>query len=210
MDVRALQSRLTALGYSPGPEDGKAGALTYSALFCAVAGRRLGLTAHALGQGAAKAFPVYGIDSALRLAHWMGQMAHESGGFFYLKELGGPAYHSRMYDKDGRRPAVAARLGNVEQGDGARYCGRGIIQLTGRANYRDTGTRIGLDLEADPELAAEPHNAVLIACDYWAVRRVNTAADRDDMDAVTRAINGGLNGLADRAGYTSRAKKLLR
>lgn len=209
MNVRALQTRLKALGQDPGPADGQIGPRTYAALFAHVAGRRLDDRGKALGRGAAAHFEEFGLTTPLRLAHWTGQMAHESGGFLYLKELGGPSYFFRMYDKDGSRPKVAAKLGNTEPGDGARYCGRGIVQLTGRTNYRITGARLGIDLENDPELAAEPETAVLIACDYWQQRKINAIADRDDLEGVTRAINGGINGIDDRRRLTKGAKAAL-
>ncbi|MDP9412773.1 MAG: hypothetical protein M3Q08_01500 [Pseudomonadota bacterium] len=70
-----------------------------------------------------------------------------------IKEYGGPKYFFRMYDPAGARPHVAKRLGNTQRGDGARYCGRGYVQLTGRANYRKAGEKIGEDLEGAPDLA---------------------------------------------------------
>lgn len=206
MNARAVQTRLAR--YDPGPVDGVLGPRTYAALFNAVA-RANRPNAPAFGEGAARHFPRYEIDNALRLVHWFGQMAHESGGFFYLRELGGPGYFFNMYDIGGRRPHVARRLGNTQPGDGARYCGRGLIQLTGRANYRRIGHRVGLDLEGNPDLAAEPANAVLIACDYWASRNINRLADADDLEGVTKAINGGTNGIEDRRKHTTRAKSFL-
>lgn len=202
MNALLLQRRLGVT------EDGVLGPQTYAALFRYVA-RRDGSTFGDFGHGAAEHFPKYDITTPLRLAHWFGQMAHESAGFFYLKEMGGESYFFRMYDKGGARPAKAAELGNVEDGDGARYCGRGLVQLTGRKNYRTVGQRVGLDLEGEPELASDPANAVLIACDYWRSRDINEPADQDNIEAVTRAINGGLNGLEDRRMYTNRARGVL-
>ena len=208
MDVIRIQRRCLALGFSPGRIDGDLGPRTYAAIFAAVARRRLA-NALEFGHGAARHFPEYGIATGLRLCHWLGQVAHESGGFFYLRELGGPDYFFRMYDPFGKRPQVAAGLGNRQPGDGARYCGRGLIQLTGRANYRAAGRRLGLPLEEEPELAAESEYAVLIACDYWGSRNINTHADRDDLEGVTYAINGGANGLDGRRRYTDRAKAIV-
>jgi putative chitinase len=202
MQIEAIQRKLGV------PADGSLGPTTYAALFSHVAGRS-GATFEAFGRAAAAHFPAYGIATDLRLIHWCGQVAHESAGFFYLKELGDPSYFFNMYDKDGKRPKVAAQLGNIQAGDGARYCGRGLIQLTGRANYRSAGARLGLPLETNPDLASDPANAVLIACDYWKSRAINALADRNDIQAVTRAINGGLNGLSDRQKYTERARAII-
>jgi putative chitinase len=91
-----------------------------------------------------------------------------------------------------------AALGNTQPGDGPRYKGRGIIQLTGRLNYRVYGAALGLDLENNPQLAAVPENAVRIACEYWRRNNLNQLADADNLEAITRRINGGVNGLADR------------
>jgi putative chitinase len=100
-------------------------------------------------------------------------------------------------------------LGNTHPGDGPRYKGRGLIQLTGRANYREYGKALGIDLEGHPEWAAEPKRSLLIACEYWKRRNINAACDRDDIEAVTRLINGGVNGLAARRALTARAKAVL-
>ena len=143
----------------------------------------------------------YAIDTELRIAHFTAQIAHESDGFRTTQEYAsGAAY-------EGRRD-----LGNTEPGDGKRFKGRGLIQLTGRANYRAAGKRLKFDLEADPARAAEPLMSLKIACDYWTHWRgagINPLADRDDLIAVTRAINGGLNGIADRRAYLARAKAIL-
>jgi putative chitinase len=79
-----------------------------------------------------------------------------------VKEIGGPRYFFRMYDKDGNRPSVAKRLGNSQAGDGARYFGRGYVQLTGRSNYRKAGEELRLPLEADPDLALQPEIAARV------------------------------------------------
>jgi putative chitinase len=140
----------------------------------------------------------HGIDTGLRVAHFLAQTAHESDGFATLEEYAdGSAYEGRI------------DLGNTRPGDGARYKGRGLIQLTGRANYRRIGALLGLDLEADPETAASPAIAVETAAAYWRERGLNTHADRDDPVAVTFAVNGGLNGLRDRRCWLARAKAAL-
>lgn len=145
-----------------------------------------------------KYMTAYGIDTPLRAAHFLAQASHESAHFRTLHEYAsGAAYEGR---KD---------LGNVHTGDGRRYKGRGIFQLTGRANYRAYGKLLGLDLENNPELAADPENSVRIACEYWKQKGLNGWADRDDINEITRRINGGYNGLPDRKNALARAKANL-
>ena len=99
-----------------------------------------------------------------------------------------------------------ADLGNTEPGDGARFIGRGFLQITGRANYRVLGREIGLDLEAEPELAARPDIAVRLACAYWTLRHINEACDVGSFEAATRRINGGLTGYGDRLTWLAKAR----
>ncbi len=146
-----------------------------------------------------------GLTSGLRLRHFLAQCAHESAGFRRLTEIGDEAYFTRMYEHNVR---LARRLGNTQPGDGARYRGRGIIQLTGRFNYARFGRELGLDLEGQPETAAEPVTGARLAIAYWRVHDLNALADRDDLEAVTRAINGGLNGLDDRREYLAAATRI--
>ena len=141
----------------------------------------------------------YKITSGLRIAHFMAQIGHESASFRYTEEIAdGSAY-------EGRRD-----LGNTQAGDGKRYKGRGLIQLTGRANYaaytKDTGT----DYLAKPQLiASDPYAAVDVTCWFWNKRNLNKLADQDDAKGITKAINGGFNGLDDRLDYLRRAKAVL-
>lgn len=148
------------------------------------------------------AFRRYGITTALRQAHFLAQILHESGGFRWLEEIWGPTEAQKRYE--GRRD-----LGNVQPGDGFRYRGRGLIQLTGRANYRRYGELLGLPLEDYPEFACCPGYAAMIAGAYWQARGLNSRADQDDLEAVTRGVNGGLNGLEDRRRWLERAKRAL-
>ena len=149
------------------------------------------------------AFESAAIVTPQRAAHFLAQAAHECDGFKTLTEYAsGRAYEGR------------ADLGNTEKGDGVRFKGRGIFQLTGRANYRRIGAALGLPLEQTPELAADPKNSVHIAVHYWATKKraglsLNALADADDVVAITRAINGGLNGLESRRSYLARAKVAL-
>lgn len=152
----------------------------------------------AVGEVLAPTLAQYAIDTRLRIAHFLGQTCHESAGFRTTEEFAsGEAYEGR------------ADLGNTKPGDGRRYKGRGLIQLTGRANYREYGQRMGVPLEANPELAAEPVLSLRVACEYWKKRRLNAACDEDDVVRGTKLINGGTNGLADRRAATSRAKAAI-
>lgn len=128
-----------------------------------------------------------GIDDPLERAQFLGQLGHESMGFTRLEEIGGGKKYEGRED-----------LGNTEPGDGERYKGRGFIQLTGRANYRDFGELIGVDLENNPELASDPEIAAQIAVAYWNNRVKPRVKDFNDTTRITKLINGGTNGLADR------------
>lgn len=142
--------------------------------------------------------PKYGVNTYLRVCHFLAQAAHESASFRTLEEYAsGEAYEGR---KD---------LGNVNKGDGVRYKGRGIFQLTGRSNYRRIGQLIGKDLENNPELAETPEVSVLTALEYWKSRELSRIADLDDVETITRRINGGLNGFQDRKNYLSKIKAIL-
>jgi putative chitinase len=141
----------------------------------------------------------YDITSNLRMAHFIAQIAHETASFLYAEEIAsGAAYEGR------------SDLGNTQPGDGKRYKGRGLIQLTGRANYAAYSKDSGVDYVAKPELVAtDPFVGVDVACWYWNKRGISKFADQDDVKAVTRAINGGYNGLDDRIQYLVRAKGVL-
>lgn len=188
IDIRHLQR---VLGVA---DDGLPGRLTYTALF-----RRLGANqarAEELALSANVHLRAYGIlDGPLRLPHFMAQLGHESGSFRYMEEIAsGAAYEGR------------ADLGNTQPGDGVRYKGRGPIQVTGRANYRKFGRAIGIDIERHPEIAALPSVGLHLALEYWRDRKLNVLADADDVEGITRRINGGLNGIADRKGRLSQLK----
>jgi putative chitinase len=137
----------------------------------------------------------YDITTRLRIAHFLGQTCEESAGFRTTEEFAsGEEYEGR---KD---------LGNVNQGDGRRFKGRGLLQLTGRSNYREYGQALGIELESNPQLAAEPALSLRIACEYWKRKNINAACDKDDVVAVTLLVNGGINGLDERRKFTSAAK----
>jgi putative chitinase len=144
----------------------------------------------------------YDIDTPLRRAHFLAQVGHESGALRYEEELAsGEAYEGR------------ADLGNTEPGDGPRFKGRGLIQLTGRANYAAYGAARGIDFTTDgapSRIADDPALAADVAGWFWHDRGLNALADADKVRAVTKRINGGYNGLADRMAYLERAKFFLR
>lgn len=181
--------------------DNQIGPVTLTALF-----RKMGAApsrAAELGAAAATLFPTYGIlNSDLNLAHFMAQTAHESGGFTYMKEIWGPTPAQLRYE--GR-----ADLGNTQPGDGKRYMGRGVIQITGRVNYRKYGGLLGLPLETQPDLAAQPATGLHIACEYWKRNGLNGRAGNDDLLGITRAINGGANGYDDRKAMLAKMKGLV-
>lgn len=129
----------------------------------------------------------YNINTPLRVAHFLAQIGHESCGLNAVREYAsGAAYEGR---KD---------LGNTQPGDGVRFRGRGLIQITGRVNYYALGRAFGVDFEANPPLLESATYAALSAGWYWASRNLNELADRNFFDTITKRINGGTNGYADR------------
>lgn len=148
------------------------------------------------------------IDTPKRIAAFLAQVGHESGQLRYVRELGDEQYLSK-YDTG----ALAARLGNTTEadGDGQKYRGRGLIQVTGRDNYR----RCSLGLFGDerlltlPELLEQAQWAAESAAWFWEQNGLNELADRDQFNSITRRINGGLNGLEDRLQLWVRARAVL-
>lgn len=139
------------------------------------------------------------LTSRLRLAHFLGQLAHESDGMRTTVEYAsGRAY-------DWRRD-----LGNTRPGDGPRFRGRGLIQVTGRANYAAMSKKLVVDMLTHPELAAQFPFAARTAALFWEMCDINRHADNDDVGGVTRVINGGSNGINDRRVRTRRAWQALR
>jgi putative chitinase len=152
----------------------------------------------AIGPVLAETLAKYAITAGLRAAHFLAQTCHESDGFCTTEEYAsGEAYEGRE------------DLGNTRPGDGVRYKGRGLIQLTGRANYAAYGKILGLDLLGKPELTAEPKTSLLVAGEFWTQHKLNALADKNGIIHITRRINGGLNGLADRRARLARAKLAL-
>lgn len=151
----------------------------------------------------------FAIESPARTAAFLAQLAHESAQFRFMEEIWGPTPAQRRYEPPGK---LAADLGNTEPGDGQRFKGRGPIQITGRANYQRFGELLGLDLLTDPPSAALPEVAFRIAGLFWSKKGLNEIADLATDDAfreITRRINGGFNGLADRQRFYAVARAVL-
>lgn len=151
-------------------------------------------------------------NTKTRTAYWLAQVGHESGRLKYTTEIWGPTPQQKKYEPGAK---LAARLGNSEPGDGARYKGRGLIQVTGRANYALMTVKLREvldevpDFEAEPELLALASWAALTAGMYWKTKRLNKFVDLGDFAEVTRRINGGYNGLADRQALLTKALMVL-
>jgi predicted chitinase len=148
----------------------------------------------------------YEINTPLRAAAFLAQLAHESAELRFMQELWGPTAQQKKYEPP---TDLAKTLGNTQPGDGFRYRGRGPIQITGRANYKKYGDLLGVDLVGNPDLAAQPEYAFQLAGTYWETHGLNEKADAEDFKGITKAINGGYNGLPEREKYYETAKKAL-
>lgn len=183
-------------------------------------------------------FEKHGITTPLRLAHFLAQVCHETGGLSIEWESGsysaprlmqifgvgkhsarvteaeaqrlahnGPAIFERVYGLG--NPSKAKELGNTVEGDGWRFRGGGMMQTTGRYNYRKMGQKTGVDFEAHPELVLSAEHALKPALAEWTAGNLNAKADADDIRSITKRINGGYNGMADREQWLAKAKKLV-
>ncbi len=179
-------------------------------------------------QNADSIFAGYRInDSGLRLSHFMAQILHESGGLtIFLENLNYSAPRMMVVWKK-RFPTLASalpfehqpeklankvyggRMGNVNEGDGWKYRGRGIMQITGKESYQEMGNRLGIDLVGHPELAISAEWCLKIACEEWKEKGCNALADQDDIVAITKKINGGITGLAQRREWLTKTKHLF-
>jgi putative chitinase len=140
----------------------------------------------------------YNICGKLREAAFLATVIHESGSFRYTKEIAsGKAYEGR---KD---------LGNIYKGDGVKFRGRGLIQLTGRSNYERASKALGVDFVSNPQLLEQPRYATQVSCWWWADKGLNEIADTGDFRRITRVVNGGYTGLADRNKWYNLALKIL-
>jgi putative chitinase len=168
------------------------------------AGKQAGVFASALNL----AMEQFQINNRLRMAAFIAQVGHESGQFRYVRELGGDQYLSK-YDTG----TLAERLGNTPEadGDGQKYRGRGLIQITGRDNYLACSKALFGDnrLLSTPELLEQAEWACKSAGWFWNSKNLNPLADAGDFVGLTRRINGGTNGLAERQEFYGRALKVL-
>jgi putative chitinase len=166
----------------------------------------------------AELMPKWGIDTPARQQAFLAQLLHESGAFKYVREI-----------HDGSNYEGRTDLGNIQPGDGKRFRGRGLIQVTGRTNYKACSLALFKDLRLlkQPELLELPRYAVESACWYWKSRELNTIADLPDtwtkiverkdgktvtytkFQWLTKKINGGQNGILEREMYYARAKQVL-
>lgn len=232
------QQRLKDKGY-PIAVDGNFGGKSYAALMSFVGNQTAvdDLRTN-LGKAAAKHFPDAGINTPLRVAHALAQQSVETGGFSKMVEslnysvdgLRKTFGQHRISDADcqrlGRKPGAPAnqeeianilyggsfglkQLGNNQPGDGWRFRGRGAKQTTGRANYGDVKSVTGIDVIANPDLLADPDVGMQAACIFWQKKNCNKFADKDDILGLTKAVNGGTNGLEDRKKALARAKTIL-
>lgn len=168
------------------------------------AGKQAGVFASAL----TLAMDKYQINTRPRMAAFIAQVGHESGQFNWVRELGGDQYLSK-YDTG----SLAKRLGNTPEadGDGQKYRGRGLIQITGRDNYLACSKAMFGDdrLLRTPELLEQAEWACKSAAWFWDSRKLNDLADAQAFETITRRINGGINGLAERKEFYQRALKVL-
>ena len=145
----------------------------------------------------------FDINTPLRWCHYLAQIAHESAELRYSEEIAsGKAYDTGK---------LAIKLGNTPEadGDGQKYKGRGLIQITGRSNYEAYKQYCGFDVVKQPELLAKPVGAIRSSMWFWKSKGLNELADRDEFTAITKRVNGGTNGIEDRRKYLARAKKVL-
>ena len=186
------------------------------------AGRQAGVFVPVLNTAMSK----YGIVTPKRIAAFIVQIGHESGHLTRLVENLNYSAEGLMKTWPSRFDLVrataaarkpeqianivyAGRMGNTEPGDGWKYRGRGLFQVTGKTNYAACGDALGLDLLNRPELLEQTQYAALSAAWFWSVNGLNTLADAGDLKGITQKINGGQNGAADRSEIYARALKVL-
>lgn len=157
--------------------------------------------------------PQFDMDTPKRIACFLGQVGHESCQLKFDKELASP--WNKENPKDPKEPVGTKyegrkNLGNTQPGDGPKFIGRGILQLTGRANYTDYSKKLGVDLVGNPDLACDPVIATKIACQYFKDRGLIELSDKLDVDTITLKVNGKAKlGLDERKHFTQKALEVL-
>ena len=175
--------------------------------------------------------PQYKIDTRLRICHFLAQILHESGHLKYKSENlnysadGLRKTFSKYFPNDdvakqyARQPqkianrVYANRMGNGDEksGDGWKFRGRGLIELTGKTNYINCGRELGIDLANNPDLiTSDPKVNIQVACWFWKKNDLNIYADNDDIKTITKRINGGLNGYDNRCSILKIAKSIIK
>ncbi|HUR79420.1 MAG TPA: lytic enzyme [Thermoanaerobaculia bacterium] len=165
-------------------------------------------------------------DKALRLAHFMAQILHESGGLCIIEENLSYSAKRMMQIWPKRFPTIeiakpyaknpkalanrvyGGRMGNSGPDDGWLYIGRGLLQITGKESYQRYGTRLGCNLVGAPKLASDPQWSLSIAAEEWTDKGCNELADQDDITTITKRINGGLIGFEERKKWLVKTKKV--
>jgi len=173
--------------------------------------------------------PKYSISTNLRISHFLSQILHESAGFTFLKENLNysaqgllavfPKYFTpdlaTQYERNPEKIAdrvYANRMGNGDEasGEGFKYCGRSFIQITGKENYQSISTDLKVDFVKNPVLLESYNYALEASCWFWTKKNLNVYADKDDIETITKIINGGLNGLSDRQNWLNRCKLIFK
>lgn len=219
LDLHALRSKLASKGYPARQESEKPDAEVYAALFAFAASRKPDAVITAIGDAAAQYFGRYGMNSGARIAEFVAQTSHETGDYTRFEEnLNYSAARlaavwpnrfaadpkARVKQPNGAAQALGGkpdaianavymrvREGNIHPGDGWRYRGRGMLQLTFRNNYAASAKRLGLDLVDHPELAADPATSLLISLDFWQRGEVNSCCDCGDYYGARGITNCG-------------------
>lgn len=150
--------------------------------------------------------PEFHITTKKRWAHFLAQVMHESAECLYTVEQGTKSYFENRYGTG----ELAKKLGNRSKVDGFNFRGRGLIQITGRWHYTVYKEYCGYDVVANPDQLAKPLGAIRSAMWFWDRSGLNELADKDDVVAVTKRVNGGLNGLESRKKYLERAKLVIK
>lgn len=205
-NARNTQLALKTKGYYSGAVDGDLGPKTLAALMAIAGLHRPEMVplAAPLGEYLDTGLDKAEINTPIRLAHFLAQTACETAAFTRLKENDGgdPHYFDRY---EGNKT-----LGNTQPGDGSRFCGRGLLDTTGRWNYQHLHDISGIDCVNHPEILQQPMYASQSALAYWSSRSINKAADANDIDRVTMLVNGGLNGLSDRKIFLGRLNSVIK